>query len=80
MDSHPLVELAHMLYKVRSTIVNGKRGLMELQGIFALSILRVKGDLEIWFDALIIALFPFTRWALVSLPVVVLFIVGERLA
>ena len=29
MDSHPLVELAHMFYRVRSTIVNGERGLME---------------------------------------------------
>ena len=30
VDSHPLVELAHMFYKVRSTIVNDERGLMEV--------------------------------------------------
>ena len=30
VDSYPLVELAHMFYRVRSTIVNGERELMEL--------------------------------------------------
>ena len=29
MDGHPLIELAHMFYRVRSTIVNGERRLME---------------------------------------------------
>ena len=29
MDSHPLVELAYMFYRVCSIIVNGERGLME---------------------------------------------------
>ena len=29
MDGHPLIELAHMFYMVRSTIVNGERRLME---------------------------------------------------
>ena len=29
VDSYPLVELAHMFYRVRSTFVNGERGLME---------------------------------------------------
>ena len=29
VDSYPLVELAHMFYKVRLTIVNGEHGLME---------------------------------------------------
>ena len=29
VDSHTLVELAHMFYKVRLTIVNGEHGLME---------------------------------------------------
>ena len=29
MDDHPLIELAHMFYKVCSTIVNGEHRLME---------------------------------------------------
>ena len=29
MDGHPLIELAHVFYKARSTIVNGERRLME---------------------------------------------------
>ena len=30
MDSHPLVELAYVLYKVRSTVVHSESRLMEL--------------------------------------------------
>ena len=30
VDSHPLVELAHMFHRIRSIIVNGECGLMEL--------------------------------------------------
>ena len=29
VDSHHLVKLAHMFHKIRLTIVNGERGLME---------------------------------------------------
>ena len=40
------------------TIVDGERGLSELPGSFPPLILRVKGDLEIWLSALLIASFP----------------------
>ena len=29
MDNHSLIEVAHMLHKVRSTIIDGERWLME---------------------------------------------------
>ena len=82
MDSHSLVELAHMFYGVRSTIINGERRLMEsLRKFCHLYLAR-----ERWFEDLIQRLThsvvsqAFTRWAFVSSLVVVLFIVGERLA
>ena len=32
MDSHLLFELAHMLHKIRASVIHGKRGLMETFG------------------------------------------------
>ena len=82
MDSHPLVELAHMFYRVRSTIVNGECGLMEsLRKFCHLYLAR-----ERWFGDLIQCLAhsvvsqAFTRRALVSSLMVVPFIIGERFA
>ena len=82
VDNHPLVELAHMFYRVRLTIVSGERGLMEsLRKFCSLYLAR-----ERWFRDLFQRLAhsiisqAFTRQALVSSLVVVLFIVGERLA
>ena len=69
MDSHLLIELAHMFYRVRSTIVNGERALMES--------LRKFCPLYLAHNVISQA---FARQALVSSLVVVLFIVGERLA
>ena len=82
VDSHPLVELAHMFYKVRLTIVNGEHGLMESPRKFCPFYLAR----ERWFGDLIqrlahsIIFQAFTRWALVSSPMVVLFIIGESIA
>ena len=82
VDSHPLVEMAHMFYKIRMTIVNGERGLMKSMRKFCpLYLMR-----ERWFGDLIQRLAhsifsqAFTKRALVSSLVVVLFIVRERLA
>ena len=82
VDSHPLVELAHMFYRIRSTIVNGECGLMELSRKFCLLYLACErrfGDLIQCLAHSVISQ-AFTRRALVSSPVVVFFIVGERLA
>ena len=58
MDSHSLIEMAHMLNGVCLAIIHGESGLSESSKEFYSSILRVKGDLEIWFNALLIASFP----------------------
>ena len=82
MDGHPLIELAHMLYKVCLTIVNKERRLMEVPWKFSPSYLVCKRG----FRDLILHLVhnvishTFTRWALIFSPMVTLFIVGERFA
>ena len=32
MDSHLLLELAHVFYRVRASVIHGERGLMEMLG------------------------------------------------
>ena len=59
MDGHPLVELAYVLYGVRSAIIHSESRLMESPRKLNPSILRVKGDLEIRSRALLMA--SFTR-------------------
>ena len=58
MDSHLLFELTYVLYRIRSTIIHGKRWLMETPGKFCLFYSRVKGDLEIWLKAFFITSVP----------------------
>ena len=81
MDSHPLVELAYMFYRVHSTIVNGERGLMESSMKFCPLNLTRKMQFGNLVQRLAYSIISqaFTRWAFVPLLVVVLFIVGERL-
>ena len=58
MHSHSLVEVAYVFHGVCLTIVHGERGLSEPPRKSLLSILRMKGDLDIWLSALLIASFP----------------------
>ena len=82
MDDHPLIELAHMFYRVRSTIVNGERRLEETPRKFSPFYLTR----EMGFKDLIQCLahnvisHAIARWALIFSLVVVLFITGERFA
>ena len=43
MDSHLLFELAHMLHRIRASIIHGKRGLMETPGELCLFYFPSKG-------------------------------------
>ena len=82
MDSHPLIELTHMFYRVRSTVVNGERRLVEMPRKscpFYLVYERGFGDLTQRLAHNIIS-HAFMRWALVPSPMVVFFIVGEGFA
>ena len=58
VNNHPLVEVAHMFYKVCLTIVHGEYWLSKLPRKFSSFNSAYKGDLEIWFNALLIASFP----------------------
>ena len=82
MDGHPLIELAHMFYRVYSTIVNGESRLMESPRKFRplyLAPERQFGDLIQRLGHGVISQ-AFTRWALVSTFLMVLFVVGETFA
>ena len=68
MDSHSLIEVAHMLHKVHSTIVDGERWLMELPKKywpFNLACEGQLGNLVQCFAYNVISQ-AFARWALVS--------------
>ena len=58
MDSHLLLELAYMFYRVCASIIHDECGLMETLGKLCLFYPRVKGDLEIWLRAFFITLVP----------------------
>ena len=68
MDSHSLIEVAHMLHKVHLTIVDGERWLMELlrkYWPFNLAHEGQLGNLVQCFAHSVISQ-AFARWALVS--------------
>ena len=82
MDSHSLIEVAHMFYKVHSTIVNGERGLMESPRKFCplnLARERWSGDLIKCLAHGVISQ-AFMRRAFVPTFAMVLFIIGKRFA
>ena len=82
MDGHPLVELAHMFYRVYSTIVNGECRLVEALWKFSplyLARERRFRDLIQHLAHNVIS-HAFTRRALVFSLLVALFIAGERFA
>ena len=82
MDSRPLIEVAHMLHRIRSTSVNGEHWLMELPRRcypFNLACEWRLGNLVQCFAHSVISQAS-TRRALVFMLVVVFFIIGKRLA
>ena len=81
MNNHSLIEVAHMLYRIRLTIVNGECGLMESQRKFCplyLARERWSRDLIQRLAHSIISQ-AFTRWAFISTFLMVLLVVRERL-
>ena len=82
MDGDPLIELAHMFYRVRLTIVNGERRLVETSRKFGpLYLVRERGFRDlIQRLAYNVISHAFARRAIVFSLVVTLFIVGERFA
>ena len=56
--NHPLIEVADMLHRVCSTIVHSECGLSKLPRKSLFLNPGIKGDLEIWLTALLIASFP----------------------
>ena len=82
MDNHSLIEVAHMLHRVRSTIVDGEHWLMELPRKYCPFNFVCEGQLGnlVQCFAYNVISQAFARWALVSTFVMVCFIVGERLA
>ena len=82
MDSHPLVELAHMLYWVYSTVVNGEGWLLESSreyGPFYVVRERQLGELIQCLVHGVVSQAP-RRWASAPMPPVVFFFIGEGLA
>ena len=81
MDGHPLIKLAHMFYRVCSTIVYGKHGLVEAPRKFSpLYLAREKGFRDLSQRPIHnVMSHAFARWALVFLLVVELFLVGDSL-
>ena len=80
MDDHSLIELAHMFHRIRSTIVNGERRLMEtLRKFSPFYLARERGfkDLIQHLTHNIIS-HAFARRAFVPSPVVALFVARER--
>ena len=81
MDSHPLVELAHMLHRVCSTVVNGESCLLELlrkYGPFYVMCERRLGELIQCLAHGVVSQAP-GRWASAPTPPVVFFFMGEGL-
>ena len=80
MDSHPLLELTYVLYRVRSTIIHGERWLMETSRKFS----PFYPPCKWWFRDLTQRLFhnsisySFTRRAPTFPLVKILFLTGER--
>ena len=73
--------MAHMFYGVRSTIVDGERGLMESPGKFGVFYLVCERRSRDLIERLAHSVISkaFTKRALVPIFIMVLFIVGERL-
>ena len=82
MDGHPLIELAHMFYRVCSTIVNGERWLVEAPWKFSPFYFACEGGFRDLIQRLVhnIISHAFARRALVPSLVVAFFIIGERFA
>ena len=80
MDGHPLIELAHMFYRVCPTIVNGERWLVEAPWKFSPFYFACEGGFRDLIQRLVhnIISHAFARRSLVFSPVVVLFIAKER--
>ena len=81
MDSHPLVELAHMLHRVCFTVVNGKGWLLEPSrkyGPFYVMCERRLGELIQCPAHGIVSQAP-RRWAFAPTPPVVFFFMGKGL-
>ena len=82
MDSHPLVEVAHVLHRVCLTIVNGERWLIEpprKSSSFYLARERRFGNLIQYLAHGVISQ-AFARWAFMPTFGMMLLLVGERLA
>ena len=82
MDSHFLVEMAHMLHRVCTTIVNGERWLIESPRKSCPLNLVCEGRFGNLVQRLAHSIISqtFTRQALIPTFVIALFIVEERLA
>ena len=80
MDGHPLIELAHMFYRVHSTTVNGERKLMETPRKFSPFYLAREEGFRDSIQRLAhnVISYAFARRALVFSLVVALFIARER--
>ena len=82
MDNHSLIEVAYMLHRVRSTIVDGERWLMEPpRKCYPFNLTR-EGRLGNLVQCLAHSVISqaFARRALIPTFVMVLLIIGERLA
>ena len=73
--------MAHMFHGVRSTIVDGERGLMESPGNFGVFYLVCERKSRDLIERLAHSVISkaFTKRALVPMFMMVLFIIGERL-
>ena len=58
VDNHSLVEVANMFHEIHPSIIHGKRWLGEPSRSLSASLLWVKGDLEIWLKAPLMASLP----------------------
>ena len=82
MDGQSLVEMAHVIYRVCSTIVNGERWLIESpRRSFPFNFMH-KGRFENLVQRLTHSVISqaFARWAFIPTFVIALLIIGERLA
>lgn len=62
MNYHFLIEMAHKLYWIRPSIVNGERWLWKIVGKPGHVNSPNKSDFKIWRSALLIASFPMLWW------------------
>ena len=81
MDNHFLVEMAHIFHRIYSTIVDGKRLLIESLRKFCPFNLAHKGQFGNLIQRLAhnVISQAFVRWALIPTFAMVLLIVGEIL-